>query len=398
MALILLEIGIIYFLGQVFMRIFQRFKIPDVLFLMSLGILMGPVLSWTSPVDFGRSGAVLSTMALLVILFQSGFTLNLRSLAEVSGIGSFITFATFLSTFAAATLISFPFTQSWPVSVLAGVILAGTSSAVVIPMSQSLGLSERAKSILLLESAITDVLCIVLTLALTRTFASEAPSKDWSTSTFSVLGEIGLSFSLAIMLGLLAGALWTRFKKQMQSLATLAFALGIYGVVELLGLSGPIAVMSMGFGLANPPAFMRTKDSVGLTENEVEFYSELSFVLKTFFFIFLGISIRFDSPTMIVAAAVLTLVILLLRGLLVRKMFRSFTDRTEANYIILMIPKGLAAAVLADIPAQKGVLGAEILPQFVYATVLMSIALVSIFVGINGVRARSSTSIPSPQN
>lgn len=380
MALVVFQLGFIYFLGHLFAFVFSRYKIPDVLLFMLLGITLGPLSGLTSPADFGASGAVLSTLALLIILFQSGVTLNLKSLATVSGVGTLLTVITFIVTMTLIFFISLPFTESWQISLLTGIILSGTSSAVVIPMTQALKLSDRSQNILLLESSVTDVLCIILTLALTRAFTGDGIDAG------KIGLEILLSFGVAILLGLLVGVIWSHYKQKMRSLATIAMAMLVYGLVELIGFSGPIAVMSMGFAIANSVKFAKNFSCMGLTDSETEFYTELSFILKTFFFIFLGISMRFDSPLIMVAAAVITLAIIFIRKVFVELALKNSTDTSERNYITLLIPKGLAAAVLAEIPMQQGLVGAEIIPQFVYATVLLSIVIVSIWVPFVGRR------------
>ena len=47
-----------------------------------------------------------------------------------------------------------------------------------------------------------------------------------------------------------------------------------------------------------------------------------------------------------------------------------------------MVPKGLAAAVLATIPAQAGIAGGEIIQGIVFAVILFSIVFTSIMVPI----------------
>lgn len=44
MAAILLQIGVIYFLGHLFNFLFMKYKIPDVLLFMLLGVVIGPIM------------------------------------------------------------------------------------------------------------------------------------------------------------------------------------------------------------------------------------------------------------------------------------------------------------------------------------------------------------------
>lgn len=377
MATILLQIGVIYFLGHLFNHLFMKYRIPDVLLFMLLGVVIGPILLLVTPQDFGGSGHVLSALALLVILFQSGTTLNMKSLAEVSGVGTLLTLLTFVISGALVFLASLPFTQSWQLSVLTGLILAGTSSAVVIPMTQALGVSDKIKNILLLESSLTDVLCIVLTLAVSRAFIGDG------LDVTSVSSQVFLSFAVALVIGAAAGLAWAYIKQSMPAqFATIAFAILIYSVVELLGFSGPISVMCMGFTLANAHRFKKVPCEATLTDVESGFYSELVFVLKTFFFIYLGISMRFDNWVVLPVSILFMLVLFAVRLILVKGLLRGHPSRVEIFYTTLLIPKGLAAAVLAGVPAQSGVVGAEIIPEIVFPTVLVSIVLTSLLIPV----------------
>lgn len=371
---VLLQIGIIYFLGHFLSFIFKKYKVPDVLIFMILGLTIGPILNIVQLEEFGKAGAVLSTMALMVILFQSGVTLNLTSLAKVSLKGTVLTLVTFLFTTVLVILLSYPFTNSWILSAVTGIILSGTSSAVVIPMSQALRLSDNAQNILLLESSITDVLCIILTMTISMSLVSGKIDLG------QIASNISMSFLIAVLIGLIAGAVWSHYKSRFQPLSTIAFALVLYGFVSLQGFSGAIAVMAMGFAITNTKRFFPQIESQNLTDAETTFYTELSFVLKTFFFIYLGVSLKLKSFSMLGVAALLTIAILVIRHFFNKIYFKNEYSQTEINYMTLMIPKGLAAAVLADVPVMAGLEGADVIPPFVYSVVFVSILLVSILV------------------
>jgi NhaP-type Na+/H+ or K+/H+ antiporter len=48
-----------------------------------------------------------------------------------------------------------------------------------------------------------------------------------------------------------------------------------------------------------------------------------------------------------------------------------------------MVPKGLAAAVLASLPAQAGMPGGELIQNITYSTVLISIVFNSLLIMLN---------------
>ncbi|MFO8021982.1 MAG: hypothetical protein R6U65_05920, partial [Perlabentimonas sp.] len=71
-AFVIVFVGLIVFLSHLFTGIFQRKRIPDVLLLMIVGLVMGPLLGLVSPADFGVAGPVFTTITLVIILFEGG--------------------------------------------------------------------------------------------------------------------------------------------------------------------------------------------------------------------------------------------------------------------------------------------------------------------------------------
>jgi len=80
MSTTILVIGLLVFFAHFLSLQFSKTNIPDVLVLMLLGILLGPVLGVVTPQDFGKVGSLIATIALVVILFESGTSLNLNVL------------------------------------------------------------------------------------------------------------------------------------------------------------------------------------------------------------------------------------------------------------------------------------------------------------------------------
>ena len=162
MAIKIIVIGFVIFLAYFFAHLFRKTRVPDVLLLMLGGILAGPVFSWVAPEDFGAVGPVLTTIALIVILFDSGLSMKLKTLMEASGQALLISAAAWSLSAATVTAIMYVLTPlGWGMSFMTGAILGGTSSAVVIPLVEGLRMREKPRTVAVLESTITDVLCIV---------------------------------------------------------------------------------------------------------------------------------------------------------------------------------------------------------------------------------------------
>ena len=75
-------LGILIFSAHVFSAIFSRKKIPDVLLLMLIGIVIGPLFGFVSASDFGKVGSVFASLTLVFILFESGTDTSIQNLRD----------------------------------------------------------------------------------------------------------------------------------------------------------------------------------------------------------------------------------------------------------------------------------------------------------------------------
>ena len=134
-ASIIAFVGILVFLAHLFTGIFSRTKIPDVLFLIIIGVCVGPVLGMASPALFGAVGPVFTIITLIIILFESGLTLKLRNL--LSAFSGAVTLAplTFFSTMGVVAGFAIWFTdlELLPAFIL-GAIVGTTSEANIKPI------------------------------------------------------------------------------------------------------------------------------------------------------------------------------------------------------------------------------------------------------------------------
>ncbi len=145
MATVVLTAGLFVFVAHLLELLFEKTRIPDILLLMLLGLVAGPVMGLISQEDLGRVGEFLSTLTLLVILFESGLSLKLKSLFESAGLAA--PFAIISMGLAIACITGVMKVMlgldTW-MAILGGFILGGTSSAVVIPMLKALKSSESS--------------------------------------------------------------------------------------------------------------------------------------------------------------------------------------------------------------------------------------------------------------
>jgi NhaP-type Na+/H+ or K+/H+ antiporter len=384
---IILAVGLIVFVSHLFTGIFDKRMIPDVLLLMLLGIFVGPILGLVSPAEFGIVGPMFTTITLVVILFEGGLDLKIESLRSAIKGSLSLTFINFFVTVTLVGLISWViFRMNLLDSLILGAILGGTSSAVVIPLVRKLKVTDSSRTIMILESAFSDVLCIVFTLALLEVY------RIGNVNVGLIIGKVIASFALAGFMGWVGAIVWSFLLLRIRTIknsifTTPAFVFIIYGVSEMLGYSGAISSLVFGFTLANISLFNLSilkkytiAEPITLNQTEKIFFSEVVFLLKTFFFIYIGLSISFNSFWTMTLGLILTIVIYISRIPIVKLSTNKITQTYDKTIMSIMVPKGLAAAVLASIPYQMGIEGGEFIRDIIYAIILISITLTSILV------------------
>lgn len=363
------------------------------LLLMVIGILIGPVTGWVTPESLGEVGPVLASLTLLFILFDSGIDMRLSMVRQYwSGVVQ-VTLSSFILsmmgvTFFAHWLLLLP----WQTALMLGSMVSGTAAAIVIPLVRQMLVSDRTRVMLTLESAISGILCIVITLALMEGY------KLGNVSVMPMVGNVLSSILMALVVGLLGGIVWAslmdRIRKLQNSMfLTPAFVFVLYGLSEMLGYSGAIAALTFGLVLGNPEYFelpllkkLKLREMEPLEDREKSFYKEFVFILKTYFFVYIGICIPFTDGWALTYGFMLAVVLFGIRFLLVKFVGRNNTPQDRLT-VSMLIPKGLVSAVLASMPEQMNtaagyelIPGATMVKEITYAIIFFSIVICSVLV------------------
>lgn len=399
-------LGLLIFTAHLFSAIFSKRRIPDVLLLMLIGIVVGPVLHLISAEQLNSIGPTFSSLTLLLILFDSGVDLSIYAIRRYWRGVVHVTLLSFCLSMAAVTFFGhYVLHFGWQASALAGSIVAGTAAAIVIPLVRQMKASEKTRTVLTLESAISGVLCIVVTLAIID------GAKIGQISAAGIVGLVGIvmsSFVMALLLGVVGGVLWAglldRVRKLQNSMfLTPAFVFVLYGIAEALGYSGAIAALSFGIVLGNAKYFdfpflhkVKIHELQPLQRSEKGFFKEIVFILKTYFFVYVGICIPFTDMQALLYGLMIAAMLFVVRFALIYIVGRKNT-RNDRLVVAMMIPKGLVAAVLASIPARVNeemgyvlIPGAEMLQSVVYSVIFCSIIITSLLVFVTHKRLLKS--------
>ena len=393
MGSVFIFLGLLIFCAHLFAAIFSRQRIPDVLLLLGIGIVVGPVLHWVSPDELSTIGSAFASITLLFILFDSGVDISIDAIRRYWKGMVEVTLLSFVLSWGATMLVAtLALGMEWSAAALLGTIVSGTAAAIVIPLVRQMKASERTRTVLTLESALSGVLCIVLTLCLLDGM------RMGSLSAGQMIGKVLASLLMATIIGVIGGIVWAglleRVRKIQNSMfLTPAFVFVIYGLADALGYSGPIAALAFGIVLGNTNYFevsflkkMRLGDMRPLVAEEKSFFKEIVFVLKTFFFVYIGICMPFYDMQSLLYGLAVAAAIAVVRFVLVEIVGRKNT-RTDRIVVGIMCPKGLVSAILASMPEQINesmgynvIPGATTIKYTAYSVIFFSIIITSLLV------------------
>ncbi len=371
-------IGAVLILGFITSLIFERTKISNIILLMFAGMLFGPVLKIVSVEGtISVIAPYISILALIILLFGAGLNLNifnvLTTLAKASG---FTVLVFGLSMIFVGISMHLIFGWTYLEGLLLGAVLGGTSFAIVTSIISKLTMNEDSKVILTLESVLTDPLCIIIAIALIEIISLGTVNlRNTAVSLTS-------AFSIAIVIAVIFGIFWIGiinklYIKQVGYSMTIAMVFILYSLVEAAGGNGAIATFVFALLLGNFNEIakrLKLKGEFALDTKFRDFQVEVSFFVRTFFFIFIGLMFNIEAlnSTVLTMALVVFIVLIIARIIGVKALITA--DKNIAPFeksILSMIPRGLAAAVLALMPLSAGI----IIPYF--AEIVFSIIILT---------------------
>lgn len=362
-----LAIGFIVLIGFFGNLIFTRTRIPDILILIAVGMILGPdilgnrfgIITTDVLFNIDNFKNIILSAALIIILFDGGLGLELRSITESMRATLFFTVIAFtLTTISVGSILFMIMRIDVLVSFCLGAIVGGTSSAIVLPIVSKMRIHARTKTMLSMESVLTDVLVIVVAL----TILSIISIGEFSIIT--MVKDILSKLVVGIIVGFIAGIGWLFILQRLQNqpfsyMLTIAALFIMAGLVEIppLESSGAVAALAFGLAISNRESVakkLRLRTLMFSQNNQIQqFHSEITFFVRTFFFVYLGMFFRFGTFTEIhlVAGLLIISMVVLARWVVTLLIWRIWNlEGSDAIAVFSLMPRGLAAAVLATLP------------------------------------------------
>lgn len=317
----------------------------------------------------------IGSIALALILFDSGFETQLRTLKIAAGPSVVLaTFGVMITTGVIGGVTWLVLDVPWLVALLFGAIVSSTDAAAVFFLLRvgGINLRDRTRSTLEVESGSNDPMAVFLTISLVELIVLGGGDNV----AFELLQRFVLQIGLGAIFGLAGGVaivqMINRIKLEpgLVPIITMACALSLFGTTSILGGSGFLAVYVAGLYAGNKQMRM----SVGVRR----FQHVTTWLAQIAMFVTLGLlATPSDFGAVLIPGVILALVLVFVArpvAVWLCLMFFNFS-RNDTAFISWVGLRGAVSILLAIVPMVEGVPEGQLLFNTAFIVVITSLLL-----------------------
>ncbi|MGE5503441.1 MAG: potassium/proton antiporter [Actinomycetota bacterium] len=352
-----------------------RIGAPLLLVFLGVGLLAGGGGVGALHVDDPNAAYLVGSVALAVILFDSGFHTRLKTFRAAAWPAlALSTLGVLVSASVVGVAAHFVLGLGPVQSLLLGAIVSPTDAAAVFFLLRVGGIHvrDRVRSTLEIESGSNDPMAIFLTLALVDLLAhggAEAPGLKMAAEFVLQMGVglgVGLSGGMVIVLAVNK----LGFERGLQPLLALAMALVIFALAGMLHGSGFLAVYAAGLVAGNA--------RLAAPETMRRFQDGMTWLAQIAMFLTLGLmAVPSELPPWLPAAVVVAVVLAFVaRPLAVWLCLAPFRfNRNETAFVAWVGLRGAVSILLSILPMAAGLEQGRVYFAVAFLVVLMSLAM-----------------------
>jgi len=377
------------FLSYISGIIYNKTKIPDLVWLLGFGMLLGPVLHVYDEQVFTGIFDLMLLLSVTLFSFGTGININTQQLVGSTRKAASLAFASFVTVTVSTGLVvhyALPDMFSLMDGLILGAMMGAMSgvslSSLVSAVKSSYQGMGNADVLLQMESTIGDPLRVVAVLTLIKmVLVMEAGPR---TAARDILFLLLSSVAIGVVSGLGWGELLSRLRdRPLNYMMTMAFVFPVYELAEYVGGSGgAIAVMVMGIVVMNygyVTRFLKLNRKARIDRRKIqEYHNEITFLVKSMFFVYMGIIVRLSVVSLAVGVLVASLIVLTryvsvsLVGL-----FHRLTPH-EVAFTRMIFIQGAGTLVLSQFPAKFDPLRLSFTNPDIFTDLAIPIVIVSI--------------------
>ena len=376
--LFLTYLAIILLIGLLTSIVSQKFKIPNILLLLFIGIGIGRVTYKGAPIIFFPELFItgISIMALVMIVFDSASRFKLKNLDYFSlhVLWLSLVFIVFNLVLLTAFIILIFDIKSIFLAFMFSALMSGTDPAAVLSMLKNS--KHKVFEFLKLESLLNTPLVVLLPF-LILDLKTALKGQIFITTLIEQFVPLLQQFIVGVGTGVLIGLIMFKFMRKRYSivlspLAVITAALLTYTIAENLQGNGVLAVTTMGILFGN--VYVKQKFQLQ------EFSSIFSTSLEILVFVLIGLIVAIPfSLIFFIKSLILFSLYLIIRFIAILFSLRGMNfSLLEKVFMSLNVQKGIAVAVVIFSLATLNIVGIGVILNLVLTFMLYSIILSSI--------------------
>ena len=356
---IFLSLFIIFSFGIIGGILFEKIRLPKLIWYILLGILIGPSLLNIVDDTLISISSYLRQIALVIILTRSGLSLDINNLKKIGRPAILMCFVPACFEIIGITIFAPLFLGiSYLEALLLGSVLAAVSPAVVVPrmiklMDEGYGKDHNVPELIMAGASCDDIFVIVLFYSFKNLVATSS-FDEWT------ITQIPLSIISGITLGILVGLLMVLIinKLKMNKIINVIFMLGLsFGMIALenalksyFSISSLLAIIVMAL-MVN---IFKKEDSKEIQKTYNSLWSGFEILLFTLVGIATNINYAFSKDGAILVGVVLIALIFRSIGVIICLIATSFNKKEKLFIILSYLPKATVQASIGAIALSEG--------------------------------------------
>ena len=354
----------------------EYLKIPGIVLLLLFGIALGPSgVGVLHPELLGDGLEVLVGLLVAIILFDGGFSLQLRDLDRVSGsLRNLVTLGTLITLLgggmAAHWLSEFP----WAIAFLYGALVVVTGPIVINSVLKQVQVDRQVSTLLEGEGVLIDPVGAILAVVVLNVLLNGNP--DPLAVFIGLIGRLGIGGGIGVLGGGLLGIILKRAKFLSEDLKTLVVLAGLWGWFGLAQLlrseAGLMATVASGIVLR----------ASALPEERLlkRFKGQLTILAVSVLFILLSADLSIASVFALGWGGLYTVLVLMF---VVRPVsiwactWNSDLNWRQKVFLAWIAPRGIVSASVASLFSilltQRGINGGDAVKALVFLTIILTV-------------------------
>lgn len=263
----LLDIGLIIVVVKIFTIITQKIKMPKVLGGLIAGIMLGPAM-----LNFVQSSTILEALSkfgIILIMFLAGMETSIKKFVANSNKYVIIAIAGVIVPLILGTTCSLMYIQDLKTNLFFGAVITATSVSITVETLIEMKKIKSSVGLAILGAGVVDDIIGILFL----TIIMNSGNLHFATFSF-VTVKILLFFAMAILLSLILFKIFEKIeqkdtKTEQMPTYSIAFALILAFIAEVLGVSGIIGAYIAGLVIGNTEKGRKVRGKIDLVVHTI---------------------------------------------------------------------------------------------------------------------------------